>query len=813
MCFYRKSIYAIMAVMAAVGCVACSDELAAPGGSEIVADDDYFIISRGSEAQSRVSYPDEKSAVFEDGDEVGGFALNSDGTPVAGEKANARYKVKNKTMLGGGTGRQVLEPMSADDKLGQGHAHYLFYYPYSPDITSPEQVTAYDHTVQSNQNATGAYEMSDLLWDMAEPDPTQNCVNVAMDHAMAQIIVHLDEEFIDAKKDVVLSGVSLTASGMDLRTESVDELNYTAGKTGDVAMWYYGYATSGALMYKAVVAACTVLPKGMTLLTVTTSDGVKKSYKLRDEVSLRPGKNYIFSLKKNAVEIPVVDDTDSWVLDVLDPETGEPVGLLCREYLHYVDPAGITGTEEPYTGTPYGDTKTVNSQAWVFYHLQPGTNIPDLDKGTVVWFVYDIRDMNQYFRWPAPHINKNQKGVFSPRHGWKWGGITAEGYGCELPGSEQQYYMHGGTVEWNGTDNKIEYFRMPEQKITNAQAAKGFIAIDRATGEVSVKYGETDPAAEKQGVIVQHMLIDRRVNKKDGTMEIRKYPIVKIGYNQFWMSMSLRTQVFCDGTPIKCYNKKGSPGVTFNDGDLLEAGYIFPFNTLIDEPYDPYNIVEQRSHPESKYTPTRLYNKPTVDNPKFLPVSPDDYSYYIMPGRKEITNFLRYVNPFFAAKMASKYVAQFNGDGHAYGSLETSLRGESGLLSAGSSTYQNAYTCNVSGFNLRPLGRTEPMTSLNYCVGLNQAATLIVNSASEPDAVLLFTIQNYNPFDGGQTADVQAYNYPGMTNRITEVFAQVRFVMKYRNQADTQGRSKTRGTETDGSEAAARRDVHIFLDE
>jgi len=793
--------------MAAAGFAACTDDVGQPAASDDTGG--YYFIIDSYGPQSRVTYGGETKAAFDDGDEFGAFAIDEHGAAVSGEKQNAHYRVKTAKSLGG-TGRQVLDPVSEADRLGQGYDRYLFYYPYSPAITSLDDMKAYAHMVWRNQNSQNAYEASDLLWDVAAPDRTQNCVNIAMDHAMAQIIVKIDEEFVDTTETVSLSGMPGTASDMDLTTESVRDLRYTAENPADIAMWNFGYASSGALLFRAVVAACTTLPRGATLLSLTTSSGEKKSYTLKEDLTLEPGKNYIFTLKKNVVEIPEVDDTDSWVLDVLDPETGQPVGLLCREYLHYVDPAGITDNDEPYTGTDYGDTKNVNSQAWVFYNLRPGTDIPDLDKGTVLQFVYDIRDVG-FWPWPAPHINKRQKGIFAPRHGWKWGGTTADGkYGCELPGSEKQYYMHGGTVIWDGENNRITYFQMPAAQITNAQAAKGYISIDRATGEVGVSYREFDAAVEKQGVIVPHMLIDRRVNKTAGTLDIRKYPIVKIGYNQFWMSMSLRTQYMCDGTPLQCYNKKGAPGVTFNDGDLLSAGFIFPFNKSTG--YDPYNNLDQRSHPESIYTPTRLYNKPTVDNPKFLPASPDANSYYIMPGRKEINNFLRYVNPRFATKMASKYVGQYIGDYFAYGALEMSLRGESGFFSdSEQSTYQNAYTCNVSGFNLRPLGNFEPMSSFNHCTGLNNAAYLILNSADEPDAVLTFVIQNYNPFEGGQTSEAEASYYPGMTNRITERFAQVRFVMKYRSQADTQGRAiSTSGRSKASCES---RDVYVSLAE
>ncbi len=780
----HKLIYLILVILACV-CASCKDEIDTPSLPDNQVEGYYFIISTPG-SQSRVSYTDEKKSSFEEGDEIGAFALNSNGTAVAGEKQNAHYRVKNVPNISGNA-RQVLEPINEADRLGQGHSRYLFYYPYSADIKTLADMTAYSHTVALDQNSYAAYEQSDLLWDVAEPDAAQNCVNIAMDHAMAQIIVQIDEEFIDATKGAILSNVNTTAEKIDLRTESIENLTYTPKNADQVNMWNFGYASSGALMFRAMVAANCTLSAGTTLLSITTAEGGDtKNYKLKEDLTLKPGKNYIFSLKKNTVLLPEIEDTDSWVLDVLDPETGEPVGLLCREYLHYVDPLKITQNGEPFTGTKYGDTKTVNSQAWVFYNLKPGTDIPELNTGIAMQFLYDIdlEDFGYTQRWPLPHLCY-QKGAFRPRHGWQWGRDS----GSEFGGTEQQYYMHGGTVIWDGVNNAIQYFQLPTEQITNQQAANAFISINRETGEASVSYDDYNSAVEKQGLIVPHMLIDRRANKSTGVIEIRKYPLVKIGYNQFWMSMSLRAQSFCDGTPLTCYNKKGEAAVSFGEREWLGAGYIFPFVEENGIVYDPYNKAEQRKHPESSFTATRLYNKPAVDNPKFTPESPDENTYYVLPGEKEINNLLKYTNPFFGAKLATKHYATRTADnGYAYGKLETSMKGECGQIFRDGNEC-NIYTANISGLNLRALGILDPASSIKYCSGVNGRGSLMLNTANDPAHVYFFTFQNYQPFSASTVDALRKEKYQAVEYRITQTFCQVRFLMKFRQQADTQGRA------------------------
>lgn len=328
------------------------------------------------------------------------------------------------------------------------------------------------------------------------------------------------------------------------------------------------------------------------------------------------------------------------------------------------------------TATQYGSediTKTcnINSQAWVFYNLIPNTTIPDLSSGTVLRFIYDLTQCH-YSGWPSPHRYASQ-GIFMPKHGWQWKIVSGSDFYATMHGTEvgpeKQYYLHGGKVEWDAENNKIKYFHKPDFQVTNAEAEKGYIKIvetqntdGTVTKSADVCY---EPASEntKVGVIVPHYLIDRRINRARGRVDERKYPLCKIGFNQFWMSESLRAEMLCDGTPLICYNTKGQPGVTFAGiTSPIEAGIVYPYYGT----YDPFNNPEQREYnggDGNHYIFTPLYNKSAVDHKSFIPVSTDSRTTYYLPDDDVFRDLLDYVNPYFASKMASRFIVLHINDG------------------------------------------------------------------------------------------------------------------------------------------------------
>lgn len=349
------------------------------------------------ENETRASVTSDWNTVADEGDIVGAFNLGNLSDPE-----NVRYAVRN---VGDS---QVLVPAMEGTELTKQATDYLFYYPYNPEMTL-EKARNLEHSVMVDQQQDGAFESSDLLWDVAHASETK-CM-VALDHAMASITIIAQAEGNDFFNNVKILGQSFTASGIDLTVDGPDLLTYgTDDAASDITALYAPYSTD-ADHYRAVIPAHRIIKAGSKIISHYTRDSVHE-YTLRRDLELLPGRNYVFTLLRDNSPSPDVTDDDSWVLDVLDPQTGQPVGLLCREYLRWNQTdTKWDGFDDPtYPGGPDGPMR-VNSQAWVFYNLQPDGRTPDLSEGTVLRFVYDVRkntfsgiaDDEDGYAWPKPH--------------------------------------------------------------------------------------------------------------------------------------------------------------------------------------------------------------------------------------------------------------------------------------------------------------------------------------------------------------------------------------------------------------------------
>lgn len=869
----NKVLFFLLLMLAAASCK--DEEWSTPDAAPDPTDGYYFVLSNAdAQAQTRVSYVNYQQAVFEEDDVVGIFAMVSDGnggyTLAPDTQGNERYVVKNVGNIDTGVSKQVLEPASDIRPLPTGSEYtYLVYYPHEPGRTL-EQMQNLTHTVSTSQNTAangGNFKRSDLMWDVVTAENGVDHVKIEMEHTMATIVVEVDPNLIlDETKTpeggvVNLLNMPVTAYGMNLTKNERADLGYdvvtndieeteTMKHPTDVDAWEFGLVRSGNRAFMATIPANHTITKGTSLLRIRTKDEngkiVPKVYKLKEDLELKPGVFYIFSFMNGGTTQPELNDDDSWVLDVVDPKTGNIVGLLCREYLRWQPEEGYKDTGTP---TDDGSSKWINSQAWVFYNLQEGGRIiPDLNTGTVLRFIYDLdlRD-NGSAPWPAPHEHKNMPGLFTPRHGMKWGKLNAfdtAGHGEEARGEngefiEEQYWMHGGKITWNGTKNVIDKFKMPTDvdgaplRITNKQAEDGYISIN-ADGAASVSYNAPNEAiGERAALLIPHYLIDYRYSNSGGPVEVNKYPLVKIGYNQFWMSKSLNTTMLTNGTPLTCYNKSDSPGITFSIGQgspRLSMGYIYAY-VLKDnlggvEDYDPYNKPYQMNptlteeemkagFTDNPYRPVPLYNRTAVINPLFMPVSEESQCDYIMPGAKEIEDMQTYFGEWYAAKILAKYLSKQapNESGNvtfAYGMYTTCLRGET----RGLNNDANAYTANISGFNLRAVGYYSPENGDILSVS---HSPLLILKPEDDDVVTYYDVPAFDVWSQSGSGNANNYyqskNFSGVSERITMLFGQVRFVLKYKNQADTGGSSgnTTRSSSTASSSQEDSRIVHIRL--
>ena len=870
--------------MASIIMIACTDNelllptINTPADTDILKE--YYFVLDNNVPQTRVSYSNDKQSYFDVGDEMGIFVIDDNNQLISSGNgnpttANVRYKVTNVTGLDGNI-RQVIEPsMGPNYRVPRGH-RYIIYYPYRENLVF-NNIISLTHHIQSNQDAVeptepsdflsglSAFEASDLLWDVARDEQIEstngelvNYANVKMDHAMAQIILNVNEKLIanagENGYDVFVINNASSASGIDLSTTTLEEMQYNAissTTTTPIRMWQDGYSTSGSLRFRALVPACQTLTNGTAIFRLTMKDNIEQEFAIQQELILKPGKNYIFNIQENpGTDQPELSDDDSWVLDVLDPETGAPVGLLCREYIRYQQ----DNTTDQHTGTDNGNgSKWINSQAWVFYNLQEDGKTPNLNQGTVLRFIYDIDPLSYEEQagdhenhqpiaiWPAPHKEMKSFGFFTPKHGFQWGTMNSEGYGGEFTGNafqttdpdanpiEKQYYMHGGTIIWNGNENKIANFIMPTEQTTNSQAYQGYIAIEEGKTPY-VAYEEKENV--KKGIIMEHYLIDTRYNREKHETETKRYPLVKIGYNQFWMSKPLDTSYLIDGTRIPCYNKKNETGVTFsvdeNDQIFLSMGYMYPFvqndenlKEVNDDYvyYDPYNNPGDRPSTSSSYQVCKHYNRAAIEDPRFVPISQESNNYYTMPSKTDLEYMREYFGPRFAAKICTRETVTFDATktNAGLGTRFTTTRKKAiieGKTCGNTSHDPQVYCANISGFNIRAIGFYDSNRHKQSFYDVGEAACLILKREPEQNGITLMRFAVYNSFDIGTNVFNEfedAHSQNEYTYFLaTKVFAQVRMFMKYRNQADTGGVSITTSTRSvSGSAPAESRNVYI----
>lgn len=732
-----RSILAITVLcVLATGCT--DDEIICTLPPDAGTDGHYFVLI-GGDMGSRTSYNGAQST-FDGREDVGMFVLDASGNAVPGQPENAHFRVKNiDNIANPERGRQVLEAVSEADEVAKGCAAYLVYHPYREGLTLAEARNL-AFSVDREQDTHEQYEASDLLWDVAVPGG--DCVNIAFDHAMARIFVEVDPKSLDQDKGIQALGLALSASGIDLTTDGIDDMHYDTDPPQEfgLSMNFVNVVGSGRYMYGALVPAQT-LKSLQPILRLTTPDGVVKEYKMPDtgDMELRPGYSYTISLRSNQDVIVDADDEDSWVFDVRDPVTGEVVGMLCREYIRFQPQATLQGVENDnfntcdyVTGYPQSvngeETKAISSQAWVFYDLKKGhehEGVPDLDRGTVLKFIYDLRYvMNQegmdrdYISagrkgseaaWPAPHRFYNDglmvkvRGLFMARHGHDW--VFNPDKQCGESGPDVfENYMHGGRLEWSTLNsgairyNGIKMFHMPERQITNAVANEwGHIAHDPVTGEVYVSYEPYDSetmvdAQEKRVCFIDPVFItDVRVNRETGEQEVLTYPLVKIGYNNFWAKKGMRTKLLNDGTPIRCMSAPGGKfAFDVNAGGDIGYGYMYPNQAK-------YSVYD---HPELHDGFGKLYNYSVVQSDKIVTRNVDHRFTCVLPSPIRFYETSAYCGWMFINKFLTDKIQTKLNDGTNLEPDDVALSENKQLGTATS----DMFTCNATGFDLRSLG-------------------------------------------------------------------------------------------------------------
>ena len=270
----NRSLYITLLLMplllpALTACTDGTDPLPAPAAHP------RFVLQQT--VQTRVAYPTDSytQSLFEVGDVLGAFVLSGSNTTLPGERSNARYVV---------TQRQEGDPLTLEPELPQdafpadaGYT-YIFYYPYK-EGTDFRDVT---HLVEADQRSQARYENSDLLWDAAQGTGTNDnlTVNVAMNHAMASIVLEVPTEMMatDAENNVTgtatLKNVFRRISIIQLQTEKPEHGVLTLGNSSITMQHFDSRKEDSMEIFRAVIPPQTY-SNGLEMFAIETPDGEK----------------------------------------------------------------------------------------------------------------------------------------------------------------------------------------------------------------------------------------------------------------------------------------------------------------------------------------------------------------------------------------------------------------------------------------------------------------------------------------------------------------------------------------------------------
>lgn len=807
--------YSLALLAALIGLAACSDDCAGDLRAPEPAAAGRGFFRLGDVASRAITYADDYRSAFSEGDIVGGFAVNSSGSPMPGVQKNVQYRVVADGAY------QALEPVDPSGALptasDEGVYAYVFYHPYREDLDDGN-ITNVAHEVKLDQNTTEAgstmsnYELSDLLW--AFVNYQAGGVDVEFNHAMANIVLKVDQSLVyDGDASVttthgtnIWSDCTVTkATGINMTSTGLDQMSYQTGTPAPISwddysvlsitMWRQPAASDGTVTFRAAVPACRTLTTDRVMFDIPDQGGWSKKAYLKAPLELKPGHNYIFKITGSPTNpyIPLPGDDDSWVLDVYDKE-GVRVGLLCREYLRY-QPANVGRTptndaafQDEHTGQDNAGNITLNSQAWVIYNLD-SRGVPILNEGKVVRFIYDV-EYKTAVLFPAPHRNTSQAGIITMEHGRRLDKYTSQGskWGYTPSETRSEYYYHGGTVFWDGSgdNNMIAQFVPPaDLLVTNYQAAvDGHVTYDREHGRVDVSYSPDD--AEACSVAFRYI-----ADPRDG----KAYPIVKIGYNQFWIRKAYDREA-----GLTCFKSKDEKGkLTFTpgeqaDGNDIGAGYIYPFYHDDTFDYDPYYeeamVIADGS---STYHVAKMYNWAAVNAADFLPADLA-YEKYYMPtqygsftpasgvGEGEMNTLYTYLGPYMPMKVFNNRMTPLD-NGTPVRTKEEALRRAEDYYES----YTHGYTGDITGLSLRTIGHYSP-DSPNSCSDIGSSRQYFMRITDIPDNeksypwVHILNFADHDSWDATypKTPHINANTsdaYDGSPRKRNQVFAAVRFLM------------------------------------
>ena len=176
---------------------------------------------------------------------------------------------------------------------------------------------------------------------------------------------------------------------------------------------------------------------------------------------------------------------------------------------------------------------------------------------------------------------------------------------------------------------------------------------------------------------------------------------------------------------------------------------------------------------------------------------------------------MEYCGEMFPAKLSTNMFMKKKDGGYVDTYEEYSKDYYSALYGLVCNSQGNHYCANISGFNLKPRGYFVP-DSHNFA-DLNKDAVLILKSSDASQlGVDYFFFHLYNPFE---TTDFEAmlqenhFSGNGQTHYRNQLFAQVRLVMKYRNQLDNGSASNILSRSVPASSLHKTSIIYVSLEE
>lgn len=262
--------------------------------------------------------------------------------------------------------------------------------------------------------------------------------------------------------------------------------------------------------------------------------------------------------------------------------------------------------------------------------------------------------------------------------------------------------MHGSWLWWCPDHNLIYDFKLYDgERVSNKKAKDlGHIAIPaKYSGSkpfVSFKdIDESDTRYDVEGcrvgITIPHYLIDFR--NHGNVNETNRYPIVKIGYNQFWMSKSIRTRVLNNdaNTPLIDYSNVIQGENDYKDDNWFRPGYVYPGK-----------YTKSPELGKEKWDVELLYNTNALLADGFVPISPVAAERYQIPNKAYIEKLWDYIGWHFMNKLLSGDNVRDESSFMFVGKYPPKTEDEA--IARGFFNRRNGRCANVSGFNLKATG-------------------------------------------------------------------------------------------------------------